>query len=80
MARLREPRPAPGAPGGMPGRFRYEDWADEAADGPAPDGCEEMWHKIRAFGRYLRTKHGLTPGGASVERAQRDAEEVGVNG
>lgn len=57
MARRREPVAPVDAP---PARFVYADWADEAADGPLPvwwsDGDTWMWHRIRAFKRYLAAK------------------------
>lgn len=55
--RRREQAPAPDAP---PSRFRYEEWADEAADGPMPEYWPRsdlwMWRKIRAFKRYQAAK------------------------
>lgn len=54
MARRREQAPPP--PDALPERFRYEDWADEALDGPMPaywDPQETwMWRKVRAFKRW----------------------------
>lgn len=53
MARRREQAPAPDA---LPERFRYEEWADEAADGPMPSYWDPkdlwIWRKIRAFKRW----------------------------
>lgn len=52
MARRREQASAPDA---FPARFRYEDWAGDAADGP----MSPMKHRIRALRRYLLAKHHL---------------------